>query len=557
METPVDAAPDEGATPRWSPWADAEPAESDEALVIAVRRVPGDLDPFGDPDPWARRVLDDLLFEGLVRPGSERFPFVEPALADSCVLTPADAPRHVHCHLAAGHRFHDGEEVTAADVVYSLEHWVDTRRSGLRLRHGLGELDRVELASHSPDAQRDVWGRALPEGGAWIHLAFEGPEPLALERIAAMKVVPEAKHRGHASSFSHAPVGSGPMALGVLEPERLVLERPEGRDQVGPDRIVLRAVPDRAEGLTLLRRGEVHVLAEMAPAHVPEELTRAGTAARFTAWLLTPPRYDLILYDLRHGSPSELPMREALDLALPRAALAAMDGMPPWPTDAPVDRHDPSPVDLALLEQAGVAADWGMAGLPELDGHDDDAGARLAGERLDALGWPLQRGVRRRATGALRLTLMWDGAHGHEARVATAIRDAWRAVGIQVPYATAGWAYIFGLMRKGEFDLALAQLAGTDDLYPYFHRRGVLNLTGVADDELDAALEAYRAAGDLEARREARTRVAARLAAIRPVSVLHAPTRIMLVSRRVVGLEFVDDLPRLDTLALVAEPPHR
>jgi hypothetical protein len=47
--------------------------------------------------------------------------------------------------------------------------------------------------------------------------------------------------------------------------------------------------------------------------------------------------------------------------------------------------------------------------------------------------------------------------------------------------------------------------------------------------------------------------VATRLAELRPVSVVHAPTRIMLTSRRVTGLSFVDDLPRLDRIELGPE----
>jgi ABC-type transport system substrate-binding protein len=246
-------------------------------------------------------------------------------------------------------------------------------------------------------------------------------------------------------------------------------------------------------------------------------------------------------------------MRAALDAGLPRATIAGMDGMPPWPTNAPVDLHDPTAIDLRALERASVAADWGMAGLPGVADYDDDAAAAAASVELDALGWPMQNGLRRRATGTLRLVLMWDGVRGQGARIATAVRDAWRGVGVHVPYATASWSYILGLMRRGEFDLGLCRIAGVHDLFTYFHSRGELNLTGVSDPALDEALEAYRHATDQAGRRQAELLVATRLAELRPVSVVHAPTRIMLTSRRVTGLSFVDDLPRLDRIELGPE----
>jgi ABC-type transport system substrate-binding protein len=150
------------------------------------------------------------------------------------------------------------------------------------------------------------------------------------------------------------------------------------------------------------------------------------------------------------------------------------------------------------------------------------------------------------------LVLMWNGAGGDGQILAHGIRDAWRELGILVPYATASWAYLFGLMRKGEFDVALVRLAERSDadLYPYFHSRGDLNLTGVSDVALDGALEAYRAATTPDERAAARRAVAERLAALRVVSVVRAPTQVMLVSQRVRGLTFVDDLPRLDRLRL-------
>src|SRR5690606_21613702 len=123
------------------------------------------------------------------------------------------------------------------------------------------------------------------------------------------------------------------------------------------------------------------------------------------------------------------------------------------------------------------------------------------------------------------------------------IRAAWEALGVSVPEATASWSYLVTLMRKGEFKAALVDLGGhsDEDLHHLFHSRGAINFAGVSDEQLDRALEDYRGAPDRAARDAAKQRISERLGQLRVVSVLYAPTQVMLGSRRLTGVEFVDD----------------
>ena len=535
------------------PLEDVEgPKLEERALVIAVPRVPGGLDPFSELDPWARRIVDDLVFEGMTRRGGDEWPFVEPALADRCIAVPQDKPRDLYCHIAPGATFHDGTEVAMGDVEFSLRYWLDPRRGGLRLRHGLDALSKIEIV----DYPRDGSGRDAMDPGRWVRIGFSRSEPLCRELIAAMKVVPEKARRGKTRAFALEPIGTGPMKVAAYDTDRLVLQRVGAATADDAlDRIVLQGLPDGAASLTLLRRGEVHWLAEVAPSHVPQELTKAGTAPRFSAWAVSPPRYDILFYNVRRGPQAGPRLRAALDAAIPRGAIGKLQRHKALQRTAPVDTDDPIEIDLLALAEAGVSARWGMAGLPEPASVDDELQRVTAGSQLDGLGWPLERGMRRRATGSLRIVLTRDGAGGLTSQTSGLLRDAWREVGVNVPQATASWAYISGLIRRGDFDVALARLAvhSDDDLYRYFHSRGELNVTGVADAELDQALGQYREARTREERTQARARVSARLTALGVVSVLYAPLHVTLVSRRVRNVEFIDDLPRLDTLRLGPE----
>ncbi|MBK6916865.1 MAG: hypothetical protein IPH07_05655 [Deltaproteobacteria bacterium] len=523
----------------------------DDTLVIAVRRLPEGLDPMAELDPWGQRVVDDLVFEGLTRIAGDDAPFVELALADDCVLTPAAAPKHAWCHLRPDVQFHDGSRVRPEDVLEAMSAWLDPRRDALRARHQLGELERVELVDRPPAAA----GTHAEDRGKWVHVEVERADPLLLERLAAMKIWPKGKRRG--GGFAKAPIGTGPMRVVAFEPDAIVLEGSGGaRRSAAVRRIRLEASTDGSQTLVRLRRGDVHLALEIPPSFVPRELAKPGMAARFTAWLLTPPRFDLLFYNLRKGPLDAVALRAALDRAIPRVAIAATrDAMPPVAADAPVDLRAPVEIDLAGLHAAKAAAAWGAFGLPApAPGEGDGPAMTAAAAALDALGWRIDRGVRRRGEGSLRLVLMWDGAGGTANATAAALRRAWQKLGVTVPQATASFAYLFGLMRQGSFDVAMLRLstASDADLYPYFHRKGELNIAGVADDALDRALEGYRAATTRAARRSALAEVAARLSALRVASVLHAPSSLAIVSRRVQGLTFVDDLPQLDLLQLSA-----
>ncbi|MCB9705819.1 MAG: ABC transporter substrate-binding protein [Myxococcales bacterium] len=518
-----------------------------ETVVIALRALPEALDPLGELDPWGQRVVDDLLFEGLVRRSPAGHPWAEPALADRCEVD--DDLRGLRCHLPEGRSFHDGEPVTIDDVLYSLEGWLGGRAERRRLANGLDGLKAIAV-DDGPSGDRDP--------GRWLRITFEERDPLILERIAAMKVVPKARHRGRAQAFAREPIGSGPMRLVSLDKEKMVLERRDDADpeRTGARRIVLRALPDGAQALMLLRRGEVHMIGEVSPVHVPRELQKPGMAARFRAYLLSPPRYDLLLYNLREGPQSGPRLRAALAQAIPWATLEGeIYGRPGLRLAAPVDRSPPQPIDLVALADGQVEGIGLDPWLARADPAADAAAATAAAATLDALGWELERGVRRRSTGQLRLPLMWDGSSGLATELSGALRNAWRELGVQAPSVTAHWGYLTKPLGAGDFSLALVRYADVSesDLHGLFHSRGKANFSGVVDPALDAAIEAFRAARTPEQRRDAQEAMAGRLAELQPATVLHAPLEIMLASRRITGLTFVDDLPRLDRLGLGGE----
>lgn len=516
------------------------PAASD-TIVIALRRLPATLDPTAELDPWGQRVVDDLLFEGLTRRLPDA-PWAEPALAERCVVQ--HEGRSVACKLRPGATFHDGAAVTVDDLLYSLNLWVGNRGINIRHRYAMDEIRAVEAGPPPGES-----------GEGWVRLTFSQRDPLVLERIAAMKIVPRGRH-GASGRFARQPIGSGPMKLASQAEDRLVFARTAPAPGL-VRQIELRAVDDGAAALTALRRGEIHLLAEVSPVHIPRELGKPGMAARFEAFLLSPARYDLILYNLREGPQAGPKLRSALDAAVPRAEIAtSVQGVPGLAVAAPVDLTSPTPIDLVAIAEDRIA-DAGLGPFSQsAEAAADGRGRATADTLLTELGWVLDRGSRRRGTASLRLPLSWDGSAGLATGTARVLRAAWKQVGIAAPSVTAGWPFLLNLLRAGKFSMALARLAGPSDmdLSPWFHSRGAHNLSGVADGELDRALDAYHHAASRSERDAAKAAISARLAALHPVSILFAPVQVLLASRALTGLGFVDDLPRLDRLGLQTAP---
>ncbi len=531
-----------------------------EAIVIALRQLPRKFDPLDDMEPWALRIADDLVFEGLVRRTYDRYPWAEPALADHCEIDPDYGVTMITCHIPRGIRFHDGSELSMADVEYSLRYWLHQRHSWLRQRYGLQSYARLEVVDGPRGATAEQRDR-----GRWVRMIFDRREPLALEALSAVKIVPEPAHRGRSDRFARAPIGTGPMRMTTLSPDRIVLERFEGYREPrpgAPDKLSFRAINDGAVALTALRRGEVHLLAEVAPNHVPVELGKPGMAGRFRAWLVSPASYDVLLWNLGKGLSADPGVRAALHDAVGRARIAReLYGSPGLAIDAPVDLHAPTPLDLyALVDiKPGEPVRGGLPSFPPLD--DDRRAAERAAATLDELGWRTsgrRRGAtawRRRSAGPLRVNLARDNHEGQPALVSEAIRATWQAHGVRSLDSATSWRFLFAMLRKGKFRVALLHLGGPSDadLSPLFHSHGAINFAQVDDEQLDEALRDYEDAHDRVARDAAKRRVAERLAELRVVTVIHAPTHVTLANRRLGELEFIDDLPRLDTLRLDPE----
>jgi len=485
----------------------------------------------------ADRVLVGLVFAGLVRLGPDET--YEPDLAASWSVD--EAGKTWTFHLRDGARWHDGEPVTAADVVFTA--------NALRSPDvaGPGAASWAEVTATAVD-ERTVTFTMDPALGGFLAAATQPLLPAHL--LADVPLTDLAD-----DPFGFAPVGAGPYRLVELLDDRAVLEPAAGRD-AGPEpsdrplptdslatprpsfdpeglvpaleRIEIRFFDDAASLADAFRAGELEAASGLPPAMAGPLATETG------ADLLRYPTTTLsaVLLDLRPGDP------ELRDSRVRRALLGALDrdALITGPLGGAGLRAD------ALVPPASWAFDAPSAKpVP----YDLEAAAKL----LTDAGWKRVDGAWRAkgASSPYVIEVLAPSATANTAVHALAVKvtDAWVALGLHARLVDADAAVLATRLRQGRFTAAVVDIAFPldPDLYPLLastqttSRGG--NLSGFQDRKLDPLLEAARKPGTLAARRAAFRELLTYLATAQPILPL-AWRDETVVSKGVLG-----PLPRL------------
>jgi len=204
-----------------------------------------------------------------------------PCLAESCTMAP-DGLSYALA-LRKGVRFHNGEEMTAEDVKFSLDRYRGAASPSLKERVARVDIhDPYRLTIHLHDPWPDfLTFYASATGAGWIV-----PKKY-VERVGE-------------DGFKKAPVGAGPYRFVSFTPGvELVCEAFEGYWRKKPSirRLVFKVIPDEATRLAALQRGEIDI-AYSIRGELADELTRtAGLILKPAVgsapyWLYFPEQWD-------------------------------------------------------------------------------------------------------------------------------------------------------------------------------------------------------------------------------------------------------------------------
>src|ERR1051326_8392610 len=247
---------------------------------VHVTIAPTWFDPAETPGIVTPFMLLYALHDGLVKPMPGHA--MAPSLAES--WTASQDGLSYEFVLRKGVKFHDGSPVTVDDVKFSFERYRGTSAKALKDR-----VARVE----TPDAShvRFVLKQPWPD-----FMTFYATPATGAAGIVRKKYIERVGEDG----FKRAPVGAGPYRFVSFKPGvELTLEAFEGywRKTPAVKTLVFRVIPDEADRVAALKRGEVDV-AYSITGPLAEELARtpglalAPTHFTFTTWLLFTEQWD-------------------------------------------------------------------------------------------------------------------------------------------------------------------------------------------------------------------------------------------------------------------------
>lgn len=192
------------------------------------------------------------VFEGLTE--------IDPATRDVYAALGTDLPEqvddtHYEVDIREGALFHDGTPVTVDDVVYSFERVLDPENASLYA----GFIDFLESVT------------PVDEDTVSINLKY--PFSLVPERLAVVKIVPQALVEADYEGFNALPVGTGPFTMTGATPEdKITFERFDdynGRRPALAKGMVWNLLSDPAARVTAMSSGTVSAIEDVPYIDVP------------------------------------------------------------------------------------------------------------------------------------------------------------------------------------------------------------------------------------------------------------------------------------------------
>ena len=482
----------------------ARPVANPNVIVVAVVSAPNNLDPRVATDTVSQSA-DQLIFNGLMTFDDQLR--VVPDLAERL---DHPAPTVYVATLRRGVRFHDGHELTSADVVYTYRSllapaFVSPHTGAFRLLESVDAQDRYTV----------IFRLKQPFGSFPVNLVLP-------------QIVPDGADRA-ASSVREHPVGTGPYRfVAYVVDEHLELAAFDGHFRGRPhnDGVVLKVVPDNIMAGLELRKGTTDMVVNDLPPDIVVQLERDP---RLQAPRSPGGDYQYIGLNLRDPILKDVRVRQAIGYAIDRQAIIdylrrgmaipATGILPPmsWASDpeAFAFTYDPAKA-RALLDQAGY---------PDPDG--DGPASRL------------------------HLTLKMSSIEFNRLQGAV-IQQNLRAVGIDLEVRTYEFATLYADVLDSSFQMYFLQWTGgsvadPDILRRVFHSDQVppagFNRGHFSDPRVDRLLDDATISMD-ESRRRTLFNQAQRLIAEQaPYISLWCKTNVVVAQRDLAGIH---PLPTLD-----------
>ena len=481
--------------------------QSGGRLVLGTIGEPSNLNPYISMDSASHDVADSIFVSPL---RYDKNLNLELWAAESAELS--DDGRTLTIRLKKGILWEDGTELTAEDLVYTIE-----------------TVAKPETGSpYAEDFMRIKKAEALDR--YTVRCTYESYYARALPSFCS-SILPKHILEGQdwrRGEFARKPVGAGPFRLAGWESGSMVTLAANDKYFMGRpklDEVVYRVIPDSATMFMELRAKRLDMMG-LSPEQYLLQTKGQLWQEEFHKYRYLSSAYTYLGFNMRHPFFKDKRVRRAISCAISREELvqgallgqgvAAFGPYKPGtayyhPELKPVKQN--TEMAKALLAEAGFA---------DTDGDGI----------LDKDGKPLS------------FIILTNQGNNERILAATIIQRELKAVGIAVQVRTVEWAaFINEFVNKGSFDAVILgwTITPDPDLYQVWHSSqavpGGLNFTGFISKELDVLLEEGRRTQNEDLRRQLYYRVQELLDEEQPYCFLYVPYALPVLSAKFQGIE--------------------
>jgi peptide/nickel transport system substrate-binding protein len=367
------------------------------------------------------------IFEGLIHQNNYTLKF-EPALAESWEISPDQLTYTFH--LRRGVKWQDGEPFTADDVKFTFDRVTDPKVDDAPLRSYFGTIRSCEVLD--PYTVRFI---ATQRYFKTLEVIGSGGFMYIIPKHCFDKDTTDF----NSSSFGRHPIGTGPYKFVRWDTgAQIVLERNDTywRGAVAyPKRIVYQILEEPYVAAQLLKKGEIDLLPAVSPIQWERELKGSRSMNHLRQIVYAYPGYSYFGFNLREPMFSDVRVRHAIDLLMPREEILQQIYFGKYatlasgydPPSGPSYNHDvlPTPHDPALAQQLLTAAGW-------KNDHGD--------------------GILYKDGQPLTFTLLYPSGNSNSEKIAELMQEALARAGIVVKLSRLEFAQLIARIEDWKFD---------------------------------------------------------------------------------------------------------
>ncbi|GAA1697927.1 ABC transporter substrate-binding protein [Mycolicibacterium murale] len=416
-------------------------------LVAAIAGEPDQLDPHKTSAYFSFEVLENV-FDTLVEPDADLE--MKPALAESWQVSPDELTWTFR--LRPGVRFHNGDPLTAEDVVFSYRRIIDE------------ELTNVDKFS----AVADV---SAPDP-ATVVIRLDRPTPNLLTNLGGFKGMAIVSRRNvESGEIATNPVGTGPFAFAGQRSGDSITLRANPDYWGGPPKVpgvTFRFISEPSTALSALQAGEVD-WTDSIPTQRVSQLEGDDSLS-----LAVTPSNDYWYLALNNAKPpwNDVRVRQAIAYGIDRDAIVAATSY-----------------GTAALNQLAIPE--GNPWFTPYDTYSYDI------DRATSL-------LQEAGSQPQDLDMLVTSEYPETVTAAQIIADNLAPLGITVNIRTVDFATWLDEQNNGNFDMLMMGWLGNIDpddfYYAQHHTDGTSNAQKFSDPEVDRLLDAGRVETDRDAR---------------------------------------------------------